>query len=118
MTEELDPQTVLDALKKLDGTVESAVMLLTGASREELERLGGLSNGSAQRYENGLSYKRLERVQRNRLASLVKARAREANDLAERACRNNMDFESTKQFARREALFEAADIILNGDIDE
>lgn len=39
---------VLDALSRLDGTVKSAVKLLTGFSDERLEELGGLSDPTAQ----------------------------------------------------------------------
>ncbi|MGO2110827.1 MAG: hypothetical protein ACTH31_04370 [Pseudoclavibacter sp.] len=36
-------EAALDAMRALDGTTESAVQLLTGASDEELEELGGFS---------------------------------------------------------------------------
>lgn len=39
---------VLDALSRLDGTIKSAVQLLTGFSDERLEELGGFSDPTAQ----------------------------------------------------------------------
>lgn len=36
-------KAAIEALRTLDGTTESAVQLLTGASKEELDELGGFS---------------------------------------------------------------------------
>lgn len=43
MTVEEINQQVREALDQLDGTVESSVALLTGLSREDIARLGGIN---------------------------------------------------------------------------
>lgn len=45
---------VMDALSKLDGTTASAVSLLTGQSREELDALGGFSDEDSGPYDRAV----------------------------------------------------------------